>query len=210
MNQRTATAVLTVVIAAAGLTACGSGKDSQPEAKTPPAAAPSTPAAPETSSKPSAATEAPKGKGIQPKPDAATQAKYIAALTAIDPDIVNTKPDTAVDRGRNTCETIAEFPQWDPKQVDLTAQRFTSPNHPDGFGTAGRQDPRRGAHAPLPHVLSSLRTARRRRTVGPLACPELSEWPIRSDPIRDRDREQVRSLHGESKSRNGTRPVWFA
>ncbi|WP_328763175.1 MULTISPECIES: hypothetical protein [unclassified Streptomyces] len=150
MNHRTATAVLSVVIAAAALTACGSdtGAD-KPSAKTPPATAPSSPTAPEGTSSPSAATETPKSKGIPPKPDAATQAKYIAALTAIDPDIVNTKPDKAVDRGRNQCETIANFPKDDQKQIDLTNQRFTSPNHPDGFGLAKAAKIRDAVHTHL-------------------------------------------------------------
>lgn len=137
MNHRTATAVLSAVIVAAALTACGSDKSTdRPSAKTPPAASPSAATSPEPTSSPSAAAEAPKGKGIPPKPDAATQAKYIAALTAIDPDVVNTKPDKAVDRGRNQCETIANFPTDKQKQTDLTNQRFTSPTHPDGFGPA--------------------------------------------------------------------------
>lgn len=150
MNHRTATAVLSVVIAAAALTACGSDKATdKPSAKTPPAAAPSAPPASEATSSPSATAAAPKGKGIPPKPDAATQAKYIAALTAIDPDIVNTKPDKAVDRGRNQCETIANFPKDDQKQIDLTNQRFTSPNHPDGFGPAKAAKIRDAVHTHL-------------------------------------------------------------
>ncbi|MGW7099260.1 hypothetical protein [Streptomyces sp. NPDC054838] len=129
MNHRTTTAVLVAVVAA-GLTACGSGNDGdKPSAKTPPAA-------PTAASNSSAATETPKGKGIPSEPDPATQAKYLAALSAIDPDIVNTKPDKAVDRGRNQCETIADFPKDEQKQVDLANQRFTSPSHPDGFGPA--------------------------------------------------------------------------
>ncbi|MFJ7205219.1 hypothetical protein ACIQWR_16955 [Streptomyces sp. NPDC098789] len=138
MNHRTATALLSVVIAAAGLTACGSDKDTAaPPAKAPSSAAPSSaPAAPPATSKPSGAAETSKAKGIPPKPDAATQAKYLAALAAIDPDIVNTKPDKAVDRGRNQCDTIASFPTDKQKQTDLTNQRFTSPTHPDGFGPA--------------------------------------------------------------------------
>ncbi|RSS80490.1 hypothetical protein EF918_13620 [Streptomyces sp. WAC06614] len=97
--------------------------------KTPPAASPSgVPSA----GGPSATAGA--GKGIPAKPDAATQAKYLAALAAIDPDIVNTKPDKAVDRGRDQCGSIASFPGDKRKQTDLTNQRFTSPNHPDGFG----------------------------------------------------------------------------
>ncbi|GAA3280220.1 hypothetical protein [Streptomyces lavendulae] len=154
MNHRTATAVLSVVIAAAALTACGSDKATdkttdKPSAKTPPAAAPSAPPTSEATSSPSAPAAAPKGKGIPPKPDAATQAKYIAALTAIDPDIVNTKPDKAVDRGRNQCESIANFPKDDQKQIDLTNQRFTSPNHPDGFGPAKAAKIRDAVHTHL-------------------------------------------------------------
>ncbi|MFF7500567.1 hypothetical protein ACFZBM_14115 [Streptomyces lavendulae] len=110
---------------------------------------PSAPAASEATSSPSAGAAAPKGKGTPPKPDAATQAKYIAALTAIDPDIVNTKPDKAVDRGRNQCETIANFPKDDQKQIDLTNQRFTSPNHPDGFGPAKAAKIRDAVHTHL-------------------------------------------------------------
>ncbi|MFJ9076804.1 hypothetical protein ACIRO3_16355 [Streptomyces sp. NPDC102278] len=139
MNQRTAIAVLSAVIAAAGLTACGSSDEGadKPAAKTPPSTAPnSASSAPAATGSPSAATGTAKGKGIPPKPDAATQAKYIATLTAIDPDIVNTKPDKAVDRGRNQCETIGSFPTDKQKQTDLTNQRFTSPAHPDGFGPA--------------------------------------------------------------------------
>ncbi|MFD8980891.1 hypothetical protein [Streptomyces sp. NPDC059564] len=153
MNHRTATAVLSAVIAAAALTACGSDSD-EPAAKTPPPATkPSAPAA--TPSAPAAAqggpsaAATPKAGGIPPKPDAATQAKYIAALTAIDPDIVNTKPDKAVDRGRNQCGTIAGFPKDDQKQIDLTNQRFTSPNHPDGFGAAKAARIRDAVHAHL-------------------------------------------------------------
>ncbi|MCX5196421.1 hypothetical protein OOK31_21395 [Streptomyces sp. NBC_00249] len=159
MNHRTAIAVLSVAVATAALTACGSDTgsdtgDGKPTAKTPPAAAPSTPAAPKVASSPPAASEAPKseapkGKGIPPKPDAATQAKYIAALTAIDPDIVNTKPDKAVDRGRNQCDSIANFPKDDQKQIDLTNQRFTSPNHPDGFGPAKAAKIRDAVHTHL-------------------------------------------------------------
>lgn len=149
VNHRTATAVLSAVVVAAALTACGSDKGTdKPSAKAPPAAAPSAATTPKATSSPPAA-EAPKGKGIPPKPDAATQAKYIAALTAIDPDIVNAKPDKAVDRGRNQCETIANFPKDDQKQIDLTNQRFTSPNHPDGFGPAKATKIRDAVHTYL-------------------------------------------------------------
>ncbi|MGW2484955.1 DUF732 domain-containing protein [Streptomyces sp. NPDC001571] len=119
--NRTATALLTVAVAAAGLTACSSDKDSKPATKTPPpAAAPSTPASP---NKPLASAEA--KNGIPPKPDAATQAKYIAALNSIDPAIVNGKEDRAVSRGRDTCGTVHSFPKDHAKVVDTTRQRFS-------------------------------------------------------------------------------------
>jgi hypothetical protein len=74
--------------------------------------------------------------GIPPKPDAATQQSYIAALTAIDRDIVHGKEDKAVDRGRNQCSSVKEWPTDQAKLVDLTQKRFSSPEHPDGFGPA--------------------------------------------------------------------------
>lgn len=150
MNHRTATAALSAVVVAAALTACGSDKSAdKPSAQTAPASAPSAATTPKATSSASAAAETPKVRGIPPKPDAGTQAKYIAALTAIDPDIVNTKPDKAVDRGRNQCETIANFPKDDQKQIDLTNQRFTSPNHPDGFGPAKAARIRDAVHTHL-------------------------------------------------------------
>jgi hypothetical protein len=80
-----------------------------------------------------------KSAGIPPKPDAATQAAYVAALDAIDPDIVHGNPDQAVSRGRDTCASISDYKahKIDGQELNqLTVQRFTSPNHPDGFGTA--------------------------------------------------------------------------
>ncbi|HEX7305359.1 hypothetical protein [Lentzea sp.] len=72
--------------------------------------------------------------GIPPKPDATTQAAYVAELDAIDPEIVNGNPDRAVSRGRDQCSSVAKTPGDQAKLVELTAQRFTSPNHPSGFG----------------------------------------------------------------------------
>jgi hypothetical protein len=74
--------------------------------------------------------------GIPPKPDAATQKAYIAVLTALDPDIVHGKEDTAVNRGRDQCSSVKEWPNDQTKLVDLTQKRFTSPGHPEGFGPA--------------------------------------------------------------------------
>ncbi|MFI1972099.1 hypothetical protein [Streptomyces cinnamoneus] len=127
MNHRTTTALLAVVIATAGLTACGSDKDDKSTAKGPktttPPAASSAPAAPATPGK--ALAEAEARSGIPPKPDTATQAAYIRALNAISPAIVNGKEDRAVSRGRDTCGTVHSFPSDRAKQVSITQQRFS-------------------------------------------------------------------------------------
>lgn len=78
---------------------------------------------------------------VPPKPDDKTARAFVAALEAIDPDIVHGKPDKAVDRARNQCSSINDWqgvgePKLiDARLVELTRQRFTSPNHPDGFGS---------------------------------------------------------------------------
>ncbi|MFD9703797.1 hypothetical protein [Lentzea sp. NPDC059081] len=91
-----------------------------------------TPTAPPTSR--GGATPVLQVPGIPPKPDTATQAAYIADLDAIDPEIVNGNPDRAVTRGRDQCTSVAKAPGDQVKLVELTAQRFTSPGHPTGFG----------------------------------------------------------------------------
>lgn len=72
--------------------------------------------------------------GIPPEPNPATWGAYIADLTAIDPDIVHGKEEKAVDRGRNQCSLVHNELNDQAKLVDLTNQRFSSPNHPNGFG----------------------------------------------------------------------------
>ncbi|WP_066359838.1 DUF732 domain-containing protein [Herbidospora mongoliensis] len=74
--------------------------------------------------------------GIPPAPDTDTQAKFIAALEAIDPDIVHGDEEKAVDRARNQCSSVKENPDEKAQLVKLTNQRFSSPDHPEGFGTA--------------------------------------------------------------------------
>lgn len=125
------------------------------EAKqTKPAAAPTTSSAPAVASSPSPAptaasssapavpspaatppTAAPPA-GPPPTPGPAAWAAYIRALNAIDPDIVHGKEEKAVDRGRNQCESVREHPNDRARLIDLTNQRFTSPNHDRGFGLA--------------------------------------------------------------------------
>jgi len=72
--------------------------------------------------------------GIPPEPDPTDWRAYIDALTAIDPEIVHGEEEKAVDRGRNQCSSVASTPDDDAKLVDLTQQRFSSPEHPEGFG----------------------------------------------------------------------------
>lgn len=126
--KRTATTVLTALVLAAALTACSSddGTDAAPEKK--PLPAPSTPSPAAV-----ADTEA-TASGIPPEPDAVKKLGYLRALNNIDPDIVHGKEDKAVDRGRNQCQTIHNFPEDKPKQAGMAELRFTSPSHPGGFG----------------------------------------------------------------------------
>lgn len=76
------------------------------------------------------------GADIPPEPDAKNWSAYIAALTAIDPDIVHGKEEKAVDRGRDQCGSVRRSPNDQAKLVDLTTRRFISPDHPEGFGQA--------------------------------------------------------------------------
>ncbi|EEP73498.1 hypothetical protein MCAG_03825 [Micromonospora sp. ATCC 39149] len=111
------------VIALAG---CGSSGES-------PEAAPTTPGG--LSSE--AIEKAEKAAGIPPKPDQKTADAYLAALRKIDPEIVGDKdPDRIIDRGRDQCTTIREWPDDEAKVIKFVNTRFTSPDHPDGFGTA--------------------------------------------------------------------------
>ncbi|MFJ5800632.1 hypothetical protein [Streptomyces decoyicus] len=126
--KRTATTVLTALVLAAALTACSSDDSTDAAPKKKPLPAPSTPSSPAV-----ADTEA-TTSGIPPEPDAATKLGYIRALTGIDPDVVHGKEGKAVDRGRNQCQTIHNFPEDKPKQAKMAEMRFTSPSHPEGFG----------------------------------------------------------------------------
>jgi hypothetical protein len=124
-------ATIATVLLGLSLTACSSN-ESAPVAQT-------TVATTTTTANPaaqSAVASAEAEIGIPPKPDAAGADAYIAALTAIDPDIVHGKPDKAVSRGRNQCSSIKDSPNDQAKLVRLTNTRFTSPDHPDGFGEA--------------------------------------------------------------------------
>ncbi|MFE4515439.1 hypothetical protein ACFRMQ_14750 [Kitasatospora sp. NPDC056783] len=153
MRTRTTTAAVIAGLAALGLAACSSSASSTGDAKAPasspaaaqPPSAAAAPAAPEAPAPAPTTTTAPgasgasgaagtKPSGPPPKPDAATTAAYLAALTAIDPEIVGDKPDRAVSRGRDQCTSVSEWPTDQAKLVNVANQRFTSPKHPEGFG----------------------------------------------------------------------------
>ncbi|MFF5228452.1 hypothetical protein [Dactylosporangium sp. NPDC000521] len=73
--------------------------------------------------------------GIPPTPGPDAWKAYIAALKAIDPDIVGNKDEkTIIDRGRSQCTSVRETPNDQAKLIELTNRRFTSPSHPNGFG----------------------------------------------------------------------------
>ncbi|MFF0409029.1 hypothetical protein ACFYUY_01160 [Kitasatospora sp. NPDC004745] len=101
------------------------------------APAPATPSAPATDGGSTAAPAKPAppaDAGLPAKPDGGLTDKLVAALKAIDPAIVGDKPDQAVDRARNQCQAMYQFPKDKAKLVELANQRFTSPDHPQGFG----------------------------------------------------------------------------
>ncbi|MFE2936677.1 hypothetical protein [Streptomyces sp. NPDC059278] len=120
MRTRTAAAAIAASLIVT-LTACGSSDDNSKVKEQP-----------SVSAKDRAAARG--AAGLPPEPDAATTTAYIKALNAIDADIVHGKTEKAVDRGLNTCSSVKSSPKDQAKLVDLTNQRFSSPNHPDGHG----------------------------------------------------------------------------
>ncbi|MGI5178676.1 hypothetical protein ACQEVZ_20300 [Dactylosporangium sp. CA-152071] len=83
----------------------------------------------------SATTAAAVANGIPPTPGPDAWKAYISALRDIDPDIVAGKEESLiVNRGRDQCGSVKQTPNDQPKLVELTNKRFTSPNHPEGFG----------------------------------------------------------------------------
>ncbi|MEV7780317.1 hypothetical protein [Kitasatospora sp. NPDC088351] len=107
--------------------ATGSPDTPATDAASPPP--PGTPDAP-AASKPAPPADA----GLPTKPDAGLTTRLVAALDAIDPAIVGGKPEQAVDRARNQCQSMYQFPKDRAKLVELVNQRFTAPDHPQGFG----------------------------------------------------------------------------
>ncbi|MFJ9952271.1 hypothetical protein [Kitasatospora sp. NPDC091207] len=103
-----------------------------PDGPAPGSASPGAPDAPATQAPPKPAP--PADAGLPAKPGSDDAAKVVAALAAIDPAIVGDKPDQAVDRARNQCQSMYQFPKDRAKLIELADQRFTAPDHPQGFG----------------------------------------------------------------------------
>jgi len=76
----------------------------------------------------------PADAGMPTKPDDATVNRVVAALDAVNKDIVGGNKELAVDHARAACQMIYNFPKDRPKLVVLTNQLFSTPAHPDGFG----------------------------------------------------------------------------
>ncbi|MEU6540375.1 hypothetical protein [Streptomyces sp. NPDC047000] len=163
MNHRTTAGVLAscALVLTAVLAGCGAHPDpaKRPEAGSASSPSSSSSSHPSSASPASSASSAPSGKpgpraggsasagtgggrpraagsGLPPRPDASGEAAYVRALTAIDPDIVHDDEDGAVARGRDQCRTIHDLRGDREGQIAAAVRRFTSPGHPQGFGTA--------------------------------------------------------------------------
>ncbi|MFI9552106.1 hypothetical protein [Nonomuraea endophytica] len=74
--------------------------------------------------------------GIPPAPGPEARADYIRELDTIDRDIVHGDEAKAVDRGRNQCPWLQQWPKVRMDALIQVDKRFTSPDHPKGFGAA--------------------------------------------------------------------------
>ncbi|MDT0381419.1 DUF732 domain-containing protein [Streptomyces sp. DSM 42041] len=90
--RRHLTTTAGLALAALTLTACGADNtpDTKPQPETPAASSP---------------TQPDPGTGIPPEPTGAARDAYLAALEAIDPQLV-ADADKAIDAGRNQCSSL--------------------------------------------------------------------------------------------------------
>lgn len=135
MRTRHLTALATLA-AAALLAACSS----TPEANDPMPTA----SAPELTDEQRASIR--EAAGLPPTPNPTDWAAYIKALDAVDPDIVHGKEEKAISRGIDTCSGIKRYPGDTAKQAKTAAQRFTSPDHPEGRDTTTGEKILNAAH----------------------------------------------------------------
>lgn len=123
-------------VAVLALAGCGS-----PDAATPPPAPATTTPDARSSIDTKKIEELLKDSDIPPVPDQETAAAYLADLERINQEIVEDRDPTAlINRGRDQCTAVKEWPGDEAKWIDLANQRFTSPEHPEGLGevTAAR------------------------------------------------------------------------
>ncbi|MFI6388677.1 hypothetical protein ACIBHY_19450 [Nonomuraea sp. NPDC050547] len=73
---------------------------------------------------------------IPPVPGPEAWAGYIRELDTIDRDIVHGDEQKAVDRARNQCPWLQQWPKVRMDALIQVDKRFTSPDHPKGFGAA--------------------------------------------------------------------------
>ncbi|OII63787.1 hypothetical protein BJP40_02595 [Streptomyces sp. CC53] len=126
--MRTRTTTIAAALLLAALTGCSSA--SEPEQ---PAAAPSqAPAAEAPSTSAEDKAKAREAAGLPPSPEPQPRAAFLAALNALEPDLVHGKDDKAISRGLDTCSALKRHPGDRSKQIEVTAKRWTSPDHPEG------------------------------------------------------------------------------
>ncbi|MFH8668819.1 hypothetical protein ACH4F3_28620 [Streptomyces anulatus] len=132
MRTRTTAAALITAGLLLTLTACG-----EDDAAAKPSAPPSLTDQQRSSARAAAG---------MPDPTPEQEAAFVAALNAIDKDIVHDKADKAASRGRSQCQTIHDWPKDEAKQIDLATRRFTSPTHPEGRTPAVAKKINEAAH----------------------------------------------------------------
>lgn len=106
----------------------------EPSATVPSAGA--TPTASETELTEQQRKEIREGAGIPEDPSPANRKAFLAALNAIDPDIVHGKPDKAISRAKDTCSSAKTYAGQPKKLVGVVQRRWTSPTHPEGRSPA--------------------------------------------------------------------------
>lgn len=146
MPMRIKTSLIATAALAVALTACGTA-DNPPATRSDKGGAEATTTAPTLSPDAKASIRA--AAGLPPEPAPAARTAFLAALNAIDPDIVHGKEDKAISRGLDTCSTFKRYPGDTTKQVDMTNKRWSSPSRPDGHGLATAKKIHAAAHTHL-------------------------------------------------------------
>ena len=124
--MRPALAASLVVLVLAG---CSTAAPAEPPTVEAPAPAPSI--------NPSVLADLLAESNIPPPPSSRNAAMFLVALEAINPELLEDRHSEAlINRGRDQCATIKDWPGDEGKWVWWAEQRFTSPAHPQGLGPA--------------------------------------------------------------------------